>query len=135
MFICIAFGQLVVFWFFALTRSSACELFTNFCTIANCSILMLEYNNYGYYVHGQAPWRESDLPLSWLKKELENEHLGSLASRNFAKNNERIPKSDTSQVITTYEIYLSKQFRREYYEKKHGKFVVPSNPNEGSPGV
>jgi len=54
------------------------------CSVANISILFLEYSHYGYYIHGQAPWRESDLPISWLKKELDNEEKGNQRSRAFS---------------------------------------------------
>ena len=28
---------------------------------------------HGYYIHGKAPWGKSDLPMSWLKMELDME--------------------------------------------------------------
>lgn len=135
LFICIAFGQLIVYWFFSLTQGSPVELFTNFCTLANVSMLFLEYNNYGFYIHGQAPWGISDLPLSWLKKELDGESQGKQRSRNFQIRNEVNRQSETEKSITSYEIYVSKQFRQEYdmlYAKTFGG-PVPSNPNEPAP--
>lgn len=33
------------------------------CTLSNISILLIEENSFGYYVHGQAPWGSSDIPL------------------------------------------------------------------------
>jgi|688.fasta_scaffold293271_2 hypothetical protein len=71
---------------------------------------MLTQNNYGYYIHGKAPWGESDLPLSWIKRELDNEKLGNQKSRQFS---EQVEQSDNS-VISTYEIFVSEKMRQEY---------------------
>lgn len=51
-FICIAIGQLILYWFVAGTTGSDSVSFTNLCSVANISILFLEYRNYGYYIHG-----------------------------------------------------------------------------------
>jgi hypothetical protein len=82
--ICIAICQLVVFWFFAYTKGSDTASFVNFCTVANVSVLFMEYHNYGYYIHGKAPWDESDLPHAWLKKELDSEANAQRRSRKFS---------------------------------------------------
>ena len=131
--ILIAIGQIIIYWFFALTRGSESEHFSNFCTVANCSILFFEYNNYGYYIHGKAPWGESDLPLSWLKHELDNETKGNQKTREFS-DAKRHGLADKSNVITTYEIYVSSKFRELYDNRfKSSVVVADKNPNEGGP--
>jgi len=42
--------------------------FTDVCSVANISILILVDNVHGYYIHGKAPWAQSDVPMCWLKK-------------------------------------------------------------------
>jgi hypothetical protein len=104
--------------------------------VANISLLFLEYHNYGYYIHGKAPWGESDLPLSWLKKELDSEQSGNQKTRQFSERtqNSGINLAQQPNVITTYEIYISKDFRDEFDEfllLQHPKDVNPNeNPQE-----
>lgn len=38
---------------------------------------------HGYYIHGKAPWMQSDLPISWLKAELDKEKKGRDGTRDF----------------------------------------------------
>ena len=47
--------------------------FSDVCTLANCSVLIMTEKFSGYYIHGKAPWERSDLPMSWLKMELDLE--------------------------------------------------------------
>jgi len=32
----------------------------------------MDQHYHGYYIHGQSPWNKSDLPMGWLKYELDN---------------------------------------------------------------
>jgi hypothetical protein len=76
---------------------------------------MSQYH-YGYYIHGKAPWGDSDLPIAWLKRELDNERNGAQKSRQFsemAQTHERNALG-ARKVITTYEIYITKQMRDDY---------------------
>ena len=67
----------------------------------------------GYYIHGEAPWEQSDLPLAWLKEELDKEAQGALGrSRGYAghdndKNNPQAPPG-------TFEIFIYPKLRRDY---------------------
>lgn len=38
---------------------------------------------HGYYINGKAPWAQSDLPISWLKLELDKERRGKAQAREF----------------------------------------------------
>ena len=40
--------------------------FVDLCTLANVSILMFDEYAHGFYLHAQAPWGNSDIPLDWL---------------------------------------------------------------------
>ena len=40
--------------------------FVDLCTLANVSLLMFDEYAHGFYVHAQAPWGASDVPLDWL---------------------------------------------------------------------
>lgn len=40
--------------------------FVDLCTLANVSILMFDEYAHGFYLHAQAPWAASDIPLDWL---------------------------------------------------------------------
>jgi hypothetical protein len=47
--------------------------FVDLCTLANCSVIMMYEHGFGYYLHGQAPWTNSDIPLDWLQRQLQDE--------------------------------------------------------------
>ena len=58
------------------------------CTLANISILLIEEHSFGYYIHGQAPWGSSDIPLENLQDEIQNEATknNNTASRGLKEN-------------------------------------------------
>lgn len=68
-------------------------MFSDLCTVANCSVFMMTNYYHGYYIHGRAPWENSDLPVGWLKirldEEVEDKHrsraIGSDELRNRAQ--------------------------------------------------
>ena len=74
-FICIVTVQLILSYVQSFPTSESLD-FVDICTFANCSVLMLTSPFGGYYIHGQAPWEQSDLPLAWLKEELDKEAAG-----------------------------------------------------------
>ena len=73
MFAFIATVQMVIYYLVSMGSSPPSLEFTDLCTLANCSVLILTEPFGGYYIHGQAPWERSDLPLAWLKQQLDNE--------------------------------------------------------------
>jgi len=79
--------------------------FVDLCSVSNVSLLVLDQEFCGYYIHGKAPWDESDVPLSKLKEQLDSEEQGFGKKRGLTKR-------DNS--ITSYEIYLPKSLRSEY---------------------
>ena len=81
-FICIATVQHIISFIQSFPTSESLD-FVDVCTFANCSVLMLTSPFGGYYIHGRAPWEQSDLPLAWLKEELDKEAAGKTATRGF----------------------------------------------------
>lgn len=69
-FLAVGFAQCLIWLFFAFCTSDGSMLtrFVDLCTLANVSVLLFREHNRGFYIHGQAPWRKSDIPLDWLQK-------------------------------------------------------------------
>jgi len=44
--------------------------FVDLCTMANTSIIIIKEQCFGYYIHGKAPWGQSDIPLEVLQKQI-----------------------------------------------------------------
>ena len=66
-----------------LANVSDLAAFTDLCTVANCSVFFMTDHFHGYYIHGRAPWEQSDLPVGWLKRELDEERLGKIRGRTY----------------------------------------------------
>ena len=47
--------------------------FMDLCSVSNVSLLIMDQNYHGYYLHGKAPWGRSDLTLSELKEKIDSE--------------------------------------------------------------
>lgn len=74
LFFSIGYVQLGIHRFMSKTpEGSAVTGFVDLCTLANVSILMFDEESHGYYVHAQAPWGSSDIPLVELSRELSQE--------------------------------------------------------------
>jgi meckelin len=81
LFFIIGYVQIVLHRINAVSSSgSAVTGFVDLCTLANVSLLMFDEQAHGYYIHAQAPWRSSDIPLVDLSRELQNEEKGKVAS-------------------------------------------------------
>ena len=63
---CITIVQLMVSRITSGTYGEKINAFVDLCTIANVSLVMMYEHGHGYYLHGQAPWTSSDIPLEWL---------------------------------------------------------------------
>lgn len=95
-------------------------MFADLCTVANCSVFMMTDYYHGYYIHGRAPWEQSDLPIGWLKKELDSERdgkkrtraIGSEALKAVANQGANVAQ----EVITSFEIYMTDHLRQAYNE-------------------
>jgi meckelin len=59
------------------------QQFTDLCSVSNISIIIMTEQLHGFYINGKAPWAQSDLPLSWLKQELDKERKGKQGRREF----------------------------------------------------
>jgi len=71
--LCIVCVQRLINWMGTQCKEPDSLNFSLLCTLANCSVLMMTEKYHGYYIHGKAPWEKSDLPMSWLKMELDLE--------------------------------------------------------------
>ena len=78
--LCISAVQYVLYLLSNVFNDSLLSKFTDLCTVSNVSVLMMTEHVHGYYIHGQAPWMRSDLPISWLKAELDKERRGKLGT-------------------------------------------------------
>jgi len=87
--------------------------FADLCTLANCSVLIMTDKYHGYYIHGKAPWLKSDLPMSWLKMELDMEGENRRRTRAIASDSMRDPK-EANKYGNTYEIFLQPNFRSNF---------------------
>ena len=105
LFLSIGGIQLLVYTFFSFATSPPSLEFTDLCVLANCSVLILTQPFCGYYIHGEAPWEQSDLPLAWLKEELDKEATGVLGrSRGYAGNDN--DKNRAQAPPGTFEIFI-----------------------------
>jgi meckelin len=89
--------------------------FTDLCSVANISILIMTDKVHGYYIHGKAPWSQSDVPMGWLKAQLDKEmkNRAGTQSRSFGIQNTMDNRGNSSQYefpVTTFEIYLTHNF-------------------------
>jgi len=57
----------------------------DFCSVANVSVMIMDSQFHGYYIHGEAPWIHSDLVLSQLKKKLDEEGDGKQQKRGITE--------------------------------------------------
>ena len=86
------------------------------------SMVILQENLYGYYIHAKAPWHASDIPLDWLQVELQREGDGD--KRMDRRALKAAPASTPgSQAIQSYQVYVNPQLREELVRTKSE--VVP----------
>lgn len=130
--LCIAAVQYMLYLLSNVFNDSLISKFTDLCTVSNVSVLMMTEQVHGYYIHGQAPWMRSDLPISWLKAELDKERRGKLGSntRDFGsqRNQSNDYRNNNVQLqrenVTTFEIYMTARFRKMYDDLKNEKLQV-----------
>lgn len=86
--------------------------FMDLCSVSNISILIMDEDFHGYYIHGKAPWQQSDLTLAELKAKLDSEQQGKEQSRGLQRQLASGSIFDIGQV-QTYEIYLPASLRED----------------------
>lgn len=128
--LCTAIVQVILNLIITMSEDPKSLNFADLCTLANCSVLILTDKYQGYYIHGKAPWMKSDLPMSWLKMELDMESENRRKPR--AINNTDKPEQDKleSQFETcTYEIFVQPEFRRifDLWKDKNLEFMDDRN--------
>lgn len=72
-FLCIMAAQYLVEALNSYFSSLKFQDFMDLCSVSNISILIMDENFHGYYIHGKAPWQQSDLTLAELKAKLDSE--------------------------------------------------------------
>lgn len=111
-FIIIGAVQLAIYGLRNFCSAPKIQQFTDLCSVSNISILIMTEQLHGFYINGKAPWAQSDLPLSWLKQELDRERKGKQRARDFGIQNylgqtgqgqERLALEN----VTTFELYLT----------------------------
>lgn len=110
LFLCILIVQVIINRILAQTDDSESVNFADLCTLANCSVLIMTDAYHGFYIHGKAPWVKSDLPMAWLKMELDMEAENKRKSRNIGPANNKDPIK-ASQGSNTYEIFIQPNFK------------------------
>ena len=114
----IAATQYIIRFIRSMIDPSPSLAFSDFCTLANCSVIILpEYFN-GYYIHGKAPWKKSDIPISWLKAELDWESEARYASRNIGSSLQRHNDANIrlNASACTFEIYITPALREKIWD-------------------
>lgn len=87
-----------------LNSGSGVANFVDLCTMANTSIIIVKEQMFGYYIHGKAPWGQSDIPLEVLQKQIfEHPKENKGGKRGLEKQTD--PKRIDDQV-QTFRIYL-----------------------------
>ena len=75
------------------------------CAVSNISLIIMDSYLHGYYIHGEAPWVSSDVVISQLKKNLDQEGEGKSSLKRGIS--EKYPNHQS------YEIYIPQKFRQE----------------------
>ena len=89
--------------------------FADLCTLSNCSVLIMTEKYHGYYIHGKAPWAKSDLPMSWLKMELDMEADNRRKPRAYGTEAANLNSMKAqNNFCNTYEIFIQPNFRENY---------------------
>ena len=89
--------------------------FADICILANCSVLIMTDKFHGYYIHGKAPWSKSDLPMAWLKMELDMEADNRRGPRAYAADQARANQDDKQAQMmgNTYEVFMQPNLRNK----------------------
>ena len=82
-YLCIAIVQILIRFILTMSDDPPSLNFADLCTLANCSVLIMTEKYHGFYIHGRAPWAKSDLPMAWLKLELDLEGDNKRKPRQF----------------------------------------------------
>lgn len=93
--------------------------FTDLCSVANISVLFMTSKIHGHYIHGKAPWDYSDVPISWLKMQLDKERLGKFEARSLPAQyikEQHQQGREYSEVVTTYEVFFSRYCKEKFQQ-------------------
>lgn len=127
----IATVQYILYLLLNISTEYPLKKFTDLCSVSNISVLIMTTPTYGYYLHGKAPWQSSDLPLTWLKKRLDEEYRGIHGQRSFGMQKEVQSQRQNSnslhvEVSQTFEIYMTNKFKDQIQDlasKPLGEFT------------
>lgn len=73
--------------------------FIDLACIANVSMLFIEEESFGYYLHGRAPWGSSDIPLDWLSKEIKDESSADTNNPKVSRGLQNTATKNKDQVV------------------------------------
>lgn len=111
---CIVLVQYILVRISWVIENSQVSNFTDICSVANVSVLIMTDQVHGYYIHGKAAWDRSDIPMATLKLKLDHELKGytGIQSRDFNPN-ATVNNKEKIFPTTTFEIYLTEKFQKE----------------------
>jgi len=99
-------------------------MLVDLCTLANVSIVMMDEKQVGYYIHGAAPWKSSDVPMDILNDEIIKEaddKSGTKYSRGLTHN----PRKTKEERIQTFRAYFPKKIFEEMDRIRN--MVIPTD--------
>ena len=76
LFLCIMAAQYLVELVNSYFNSLKFQEFIDLCAVSNISLLVMDEQFHGYYIHGKAPWGRSDLLMRELKENVDREGEG-----------------------------------------------------------
>jgi hypothetical protein len=76
--------------------------FVDLACISNVSMLIIEEEAFGYYIHGRAPWNSSDIPLDWLSNEIKKESDADSNAPRVSRTLQNSPNKGSEEVIQTF---------------------------------
>ncbi|RYH14239.1 hypothetical protein EON65_33915 [archaeon] len=96
------------------------QSFVDFCTIAKVSIIVLDEDYHGYYLHCRSPFQYADANMLELIGFLQQEEAGLTVDRSL---------DDGPADVQTFQLFLSAEFRKEF-NKYNSVLVQPMSLSE-----
>lgn len=106
LFLVIGYSQLIIRKLISTWIPTAVQNFTDLCSVANISILILDQSLHGFYIHGESPTGSADGTIEELIKSLAQEASGKARSRGI------LPEDESG--LQCFEIYIPFQMRKTY---------------------
>lgn len=106
LFLVIGYTQVIIRKLISTWIPTAVQNFTDLCSVANISILILDQSLHGYYIHGESPTGSADGTIEELIRSLAQEASGKARSRGI------LPEDESG--LQCFEIYIPFKMRQTY---------------------